>query len=223
MKNLQCHDLRPLIYIVSASPEQVELVVTAARNLECIPLAYESLSNFFPYFDGKAPGCIVLCIDQFDSHASRMMDRILQRYASAQIILVTRDRDLASIIKAIKQGAANILVEPLKCAQMVDALTESISCDRAKRTTLSLSVPESVMALLNSDEASILSLLIQGRTTKEIGSELDLSVRTIHYRKTSMFEKLGVRDRSEAVEMVRTIRRGKPEFDNSSILFPSAS
>jgi DNA-binding NarL/FixJ family response regulator len=106
---------------------------------------------------------------------------------------------------------------------MVDALTESISCDRAKRTRLSLSIPESVMAQLNSDEASILSLLIQGRTTKEIGSELDLSVRTIHYRKTSMFKKLGVRDRSEAVEMVRTIRRGNTVFDDSIAIFPRAS
>jgi len=223
MKNLQRHDLRPLVYIISASPEQIELAVAAARNLECIPLAYESLSNFYPYFDETAPGCIVLCIDQFDSHASRMMDRILQRYASAQIILIARDWDLADIIKAIKHGAANVLVEPVECAKMVDALSESISCDRSKRTRLSLSIPEAVMAQLNSDEASILSLLIQGRTTKEIGSELDLSVRTIHYRKTSMFKKLGVRDRSEAIEMVRTIRRGNTVFEDSSAIFPRAS
>ena len=223
MKSLQQNDLRPVIYIVSTSPEQVELAVTAARNLECIPLVYESLSCCYPYFDETAPGCVVLCIDEYDSQTERMMDRILQRYASAQIVLVTRDWELADIIKAIKHGAANVLAEPVECSLVVDALSQAIACDRVNRTRITLSIPDSVIAQLDSDEASILSLLIQGRTTKEIGSELDLSVRTIHYRKTSMFKKLGVRDRSEAVEMVRTIRRGKPVSDDSSILYPRAS
>ena len=223
MKSLKPNDLRPVIYIVSNSPEQVELAVTAARNIECIPLAYESLNSFYPYFDETAPGCVVLCLDQHDSHASSMIDRIMKRYASAQIILVTRDWELTNIIKAIKQGAANVLIEPVECSQLVDAMTICIACDRANRTRLSLSIPEDVMAKLDSEEASILNLLIQGRTTKEIGSELDLSVRTIHYRKTSMFRKLGVRDRSEAVEMVRTIRQGKPVFDDSSVIYPRAS
>jgi len=223
MKSLQPNDLRPVIYIVSTSPEQIEIAVTAARKIECIPLVYESLSSFYPYFDETAPGCVVLCLDEHDSHASSMIDRIMQRTASAQIILVTRDWELTDIIKAIKQGAANVLIEPVECSQLVDALTISIACDRANRTRLSLSIPEAVMAQLDSEEVSILSLLIQGRTTKEIGSELDLSVRTIHYRKASMFGKLGVRDRSEAVEMVRTIRRGNPVFDDSSMIYPRAS
>ena len=223
MKSLQRNDLRPVIYIVSTSPEQVELTVTATKNLECIPLAYDSLSNFYPYFNETAPGCVVLCIDQHDSHVPGMIDRILQRYASAQILLVAKDWELADIINAIKQGVANVLVEPVEYSQMVDALTESIECDRANRTRICLSIPEAVVAQLDSDEASILGLLIQGRTTKEIGSELDLSVRTIHYRKSSMFRKLGVRNRSEAVEMVRTIRRGKPAFDDSGTILLRAS
>jgi len=223
MKSLQRNDLRPFIYIVSTSPEQIELAATAARNLEFIPFAFESLSNFFAHYDETAPGCVVLCIDQHDSHSSKLMDRILQRYPSAQVILLTRGWELADIIKAIKYGAANVLAEPVECSHMVDALTESIACDRANRTRISLSIPEAIAAQLDSDEASILGLLIQGRTTKEIGSELDLSVRTIHYRKTSMFRKLGVRDRSEAVEMLRTIRREKPAFVDSSAVLPHAS
>lgn len=223
MEILQRLDLRPVIYIVSTSSEQVNLVVTAARNLECIPLTYDSLSSFYPYYDETAPGCVVLCLDQYDSHASSMMDRIMKRFASAQIILVTRSWELTEVVKAVKQGVTNVLAEPFECSRMVDALEEAIAQDRVARTRLSLSIPEAVIAQLNADEASILSLLLQGRTTKEIGSELDLSVRTIHYRKNSMFTKLGVCNRSEAVEMVRTIRRGKPVLDDSNTIYPRAS
>jgi len=223
MNNLQRCDIRPVIYIVSPSPEQAALVETAARNLEYIPLAYESLSAFYPCYDESSPGCVVLCVDQHDAHTSKVLDRILLRLASTPVVLITKDWQLADVVKAIKQGAANVLEEPVACSRMVDILAESIAYDRAKRTRLTLSIPEIVIAQLNSDEASILNLLIQGRTTKEIGSELDFSVRTIHYRKTAMFKKLGVRDRSEAVEMVRRIRRGKPVLDDSPAIIPNAS
>jgi DNA-binding CsgD family transcriptional regulator len=36
-----------------------------------------------------------------------------------------------------------------------------------------------------------------------VGSTLDISVRTFHYRKRSIFAKLGVKNRSEAIELIR--------------------
>ena len=223
MKSFQRNDLRPVIYIVSTSPEQIELAATAARNLQFIPIAFESFANFFSQFDETAPGCVVLCFDQYDPESTKMTDRILQRYSSAQVIILTKNWELAEIIKAIRHGAANVLTLPVEPSRMFDALSEAIACDGEKRKALRLHVPESVLARLDADEASIFSLLIQGRTTKQIGSELDLSVRTIHYRKSSMFKKLGVRDRAEAVEMIRKIQRGKPLFDVSITNLPCAS
>jgi len=223
MKSFQRNDLRPVIYIVSSAPEQIELAETAARNLEVIPLAFESFSNFFTHYDEAAPGCIVLCMDEHNSDWLKMMDRIVHRNPSAQVVLLTRNWELAEIIKAIRHGAANVLTEPVELSRMFEALSEAIASDSSKRTALHLRIPESVMAQLDADEASIFGLLIQGRTTKQIGSELDLSVRTIHYRKSSMFKKLGVRDRAEAVEMVRKFRRGKPMFDDSITNLPCAS
>ena len=223
MKSLLGQDLRPVVYVVSASTVQLALVATEARNLECIPLVYESLSMFYSYYDETAPGCIVLCMDQQEPDALNVVDRILQRITSTPVIFVARDWELADIIKAIKQGAVNVLVEPVNSFGILRALSEALAYDRSKRTRIDLSIPEAVAAKLDTDEASVFSLLIQGRTTKQIGSELDLSVRTIHYRKSSMFRKLGVRNRSEAVEMVRRIRRGKPVFEEPISLLPHAS
>jgi len=223
MKSLQRNDLRPVIYIVSTSPERIELAETATRNLDFIPLAFESFNNFFTLYDETVPGCVVLCMDEHNSDWLKMMDRIVHRYPSAQVVLLTRNWELAEIIKAIRHGAANVLTEPVEPSRMFDVLSEAIESDSSKRTALRLSIPESVLAQLDADEASIFGLLIQGRTTKQIASELDLSVRTIHYRKSSMFKKLGVSDRAEAVEMVRKIRRGKPMFDDIITNFPCAS
>ena len=221
MKNSQSQDLRPVIYIVSPSADQIKIMVAAAINLECIALAYESFNSFFPYYDETAPGCVVLCLEQHDLNASKMIDRIVKRDPSALVILVTKNWALSDIINAIKQGVTNVVAEPVECFRMVDVLSEAIASGRSKRTGLNLIIPDTVLALLRADEASIFSLLIQGRTTKEIGSELDFSVRTIHYRKSSIFKKLGVRDRSEAFELVRKIRCDEPMYDVIGKSYPS--
>ena len=74
---------------------------------------------------------------------------------------------------------------------------------RQESIPLDEKIPRSISDVLSSEEAVILRLIVQGRTAKEVGSTLDISVRTFHYRKRSIFAKLGVNNRSEAIELIR--------------------
>jgi len=51
--------------------------------------------------------------------------------------------------------------------------------------------------------------MVRGRTTKQVAAELDISIRTVHYRKKALLEKVGVQNRSEAIELVRRMRQTK--------------
>jgi DNA-binding NarL/FixJ family response regulator len=50
-------------------------------------------------------------------------------------------------------------------------------------------------------EKQILSILVQGRSNKEIGNKLDLSEKTIKHHLTNILQKLRVRNRVEAALM----------------------
>ncbi len=65
-------------------------------------------------------------------------------------------------------------------------------------------VPPHLVELLTNEELRIYQALIDNRTTKQIASELRLSIRTIHYRKKMLFQKLAVKTRREALELVRS-------------------
>ena len=51
-------------------------------------------------------------------------------------------------------------------------------------------------------ERQILSILVQGRSNKEIGNTLDLSEKTIKHHLTNILQKLRVRNRVEAALMM---------------------
>jgi DNA-binding NarL/FixJ family response regulator len=62
---------------------------------------------------------------------------------------------------------------------------------------------------LNSREAAVLSLVAQGMSNKEVGARLGLSDKTVKHYLTSVFQKLQVRSRMEAVLLMKKISSGQ--------------
>jgi LuxR family maltose regulon positive regulatory protein len=56
---------------------------------------------------------------------------------------------------------------------------------------------------LNDREVTILRLMAAGRSNREIGDELYLSVNTIRWYASQMYSKLGAKNRGEAVAIAR--------------------
>ncbi len=63
-------------------------------------------------------------------------------------------------------------------------------------------VPASLRSLgVTSREVDVLKLVVAGRTTKEIAAELYLSPKTVERHLTSLFDRVGVRNRKELAEL----------------------
>jgi NarL family two-component system response regulator LiaR len=68
------------------------------------------------------------------------------------------------------------------------------------------------MVELSQRERQLLDLAARGMTNSDIAAELDLALPTVKNSMSRMFEKLGVRNRAEAIAVAlgdgRTIRKG---------------
>jgi DNA-binding NarL/FixJ family response regulator len=214
------NDIRPTVYLVSPSMVQISQAESAASQCDCVTLAYDSLDGFLPYYDDTSPNCIVMYVVDSPDVAITAISKLLSRFPLAQVLLCVTNWQVSDIVRAVKSGVADVLAIESDIVRLSNALLTSLKKDRFNRSKIQLDIPQTMIEQLSSEEATIFSLMIQGRTTKQIGAELDLSVRTIHYRKKSIFMKLGVSDRNEAVEMVRRLRRSPenrrlPEVSNA--------
>lgn len=66
--------------------------------------------------------------------------------------------------------------------------------------------PAAVPALLSPREAQVLSLMPEGLTSKQMAQRLRLTENTVKGYRRSLFEKLGVTSRSQAIEKGRALR-----------------
>jgi two-component system response regulator DctR len=120
------------------------------------------------------------------------------------VIFLTGHGDVPLAVEAIKGGALEFLEKPFSDNSLVDRVIAGMRhveriFEEAERMPRSDS-------LLTPREKQIADLIVRGLTNRDIGSELNVGVRTVEVHRARIFEKLGVRN---AVELVPIILRQK--------------
>jgi len=136
---------------------------------------------------------------------------IRQQDASARIIVLTTFDTDADLSNAIKAGAKGYL---LKDAQR-EELLEAIRKVRGGATCIPPSLVAKLAAGLSNEsltgrELDVLALLARGKSNKEIGTNLYISETTVKSHLRSIFSKLNVLSRTEAIAAAS--RRGLVQF-----------
>jgi len=133
-------------------------------------------------------------------------------FPSAQVIILTADDSIESIMSALKAGASGYLLQTVSILE----LQEAIYAVHEGGSVLTPSVAQKVLAVMSHPvvklltaterEIEILELLALGSTNKSIAKHLSLSVRTVEAHVHKIFQKFGVASRTEAV--MAAIRAG---------------
>lgn len=122
------------------------------------------------------------------------------------IVLTTFDTD-DEIYRAIKAGAKGFLLKDARREELLDCIRRV----HAGETCISPALTAKLAAGMNSEvltgrELDVLGLLARGKSNKEIGANLYISETTVKSHLRSIFAKLNVLSRTEAVAVAS--RRG---------------
>jgi predicted ATPase/DNA-binding CsgD family transcriptional regulator len=85
-----------------------------------------------------------------------------------------------------------------------ESVAEALAVEVASPAAPTITTPDAPFGSLTAAELQVLRLLARGRTTKEIAEELVLAVSTVDRHLTHIYQKLGVRNRAEAVAFALT-------------------
>ena len=182
--------------------EGVEVVGEAADGREAIRLA-EALEPDVAVLDLSMPG-----LNGLDAART-----ILKSRPKLGVVLLTMHTEEQHIVAALRAGVRGYVVK----TQAADALTHAIRQVAAGLTYLTPSVTQVVVNAylagreappnpLTPRECEVLQLVAEGRTTKEIATLLDLTVKSAESYRARIMEKLDIHDTAGLVRYA--IRRG---------------
>ena len=130
------------------------------------------------------------------------------------VIAVSNEWTVSVAVRAIKSGADDVCDLQTQVHDLRTMIHKAIAAELPRHSDLRGAIPPAILEKLDAVEARIVHLILLGLTAKEIGSALDVSIRTYHYRKRAIFQKLGALNRSDLIELIRTTSGRITEWHN---------
>jgi DNA-binding NarL/FixJ family response regulator len=145
--------------------------------------------------------------DGFDAIAS-----IRQLNRSAKIVVLTNYDGSEDVYRALRNGAMAYLTKDTSGQELIHAIVSAHQGNRylprAVRDRLAERIPCSE---LTPREEQVLKLISGGCSNQEIATKLEIAEKTVRIHVSSVLEKLGARDRTQAA--IYAIQRGFVHLD----------
>ncbi len=150
-----------------------------------------------------SPDLILLDITMPDGNGFDVLDQLTKHYPEIRVIVLTVHEAGEYAIRAVREGAAGYLPNSAASTELEDAIRtvvngkRYISPETAQNTIIeqgSRGTKRDLLATLSPRQREVLRLIAEGRTTKQIARELEISVKTVETHRAQLMERLGIHD-----------------------------
>jgi DNA-binding NarL/FixJ family response regulator len=141
--------------------------------------------------------------------------RIATAWPDVQVVVLTSFDDRSTVAEALDAGAIGYLLkdsDPATIREGIESAAQGGSPlnPRVARTMISARREERPEPSLTDREREILEHLRRGLANKEIAATLGISVKTVKSHLTSLFQKIGVMDRTQAALWAERFATDRP-------------
>jgi RNA polymerase sigma factor (sigma-70 family) len=150
-----------------------------------------------------SPDLLLLDITMPDGNGFDVLDQLTKHYPEIRVIVLTVHEAGEYAIRAVREGAAGYLPKSAASTELEDAIRtvvtgkRYISPETAQNTVIeqgSRGTKRDLLATLSPRQREVLRLIAEGRTTKQIARELEISVKTVETHRAQLMERLGIHD-----------------------------
>jgi DNA-binding NarL/FixJ family response regulator len=171
-----------------------QIVAEAVNGRDALALAKE-----------HHPDLVVMDISMKDLNGIEATAQIVAEVPSTRVLILSMHGSEEFVRRALKAGASGYFVKdsaPLELQMAIDAIMggEIFLSSRVSRDLVAAVLlgdngeSRSSIDLLTSRQREVLQMLAEGRSTKEIASALELSVKTVETHRASLMDRLGIYD-----------------------------
>lgn len=192
--------------------EGLESLIASQQDMEIISEAEngkQAIRQYFRYL----PDVLLLDLRMPEMNGVEVTQAIRRRRPEAKIIVFSTYDGDEDVYRALMAGAKSYLLKDARREQLFEAIRSvhhghfNIPSRIGELLAMRLAVPN-----LTKRETEVLHLIVQGKSNKEIGVQLQLATGTIKIHNGRLFKKLGAKSRTGAIRIA--IERGIVSLDS---------
>lgn len=195
------------VYVVDDDEPMRDSLVWLLESHGLSVKAYESAERFLEGYRDDMRGCLVLDVRMPGMSGLELYERLAARRSALPVIFVTGHGDVPMAVSALKKGAVDFIEKPFSDKEMLRLVAQCLELERSQREART--EEEAVrrrMATLTEREREVMSLVVAGRTNRQIADALGISVKTVEVHRGRIMEKMEV---GSLADLVRAALAGR--------------
>jgi FixJ family two-component response regulator len=190
-----------VIYVIDDDPEVRRSLGWMLEGTGAQFAAYESAEAFLNDVRIDGPSCVILdmrlggmsgleLLNAMRTHADLLMP----------VIVLTGSGDIATAVQCMKLGVREFFEKPVRGDLLLAAVGECLESDGVRRALATQQARyNSLLSQLTRRERDVLDHICRGESSKQIGIELKISIKTVENHRWHLMKKLQVSNAAEAV------------------------
>lgn len=201
-----------IVYVVDDDAGIRRALATLMRSVDLRVETFASAQDFLEYARPELPGCLVLDVRLRGTNGLTFHQDIVHSGIRLPVVFITGHGDIEMSVKAMKGGAADFFAKPFRDQDMIDAITQALTKDRARRATESnCSSLRLLYESLSTREKEVMAYVLGGLLNKQIAAQMGLSEITVKVHRGQLMRKMLARSVPDLVRKAEML--GVRAFD----------
>ncbi|OEK02873.1 DNA-binding response regulator [Roseivirga sp. 4D4] len=191
--------------IVEDDPEirnNLALIINTSEGMIC-ERTFENAESFLENLEAQKPDIVLMDISLPGMTGIQAVEKMKEKAPKAEALMLTVHQDDQLVFDSLCAGASGYLVKSTPPLRIIDAIREAVGGGAPMSTSIARMVVKSFSKKTESDlterEMDVLDQLCQGKSYKLIADALFISQDTVRSHIKSIYKKLEVNSKSEAV------------------------
>ena len=191
-------EARPTVFIIDEDPGARQSLMVLLSEAGFKTESYDAAQDFLDHYDPNTRGCVLVQARMPDMTGPEFQQELRERAWATPVIILGAQADVSTVLPAVRAGATAILGMPLAREEVLKRVHQAIEQDAAwHREHARVRDARARLSALTARERQVMELVVAGKTTQDIGRELNISPRTIDKHREHLMQKMKVRSLPE--------------------------
>lgn len=190
-----------IVYVVDDDDSVLRMLAALIDTIGVEVRGFQSASDFLASYRPGLSECLICDVRMPGIGGLEVQRRLNDIGATLPIIFLTGYAEVGAAVEAMRAGAFDFLQKPYSSQALLDKVQQALersrelSARRREQVTIAARI-----ALLTPKERQVVEQVVAGKSSREIGDALGISVRTVENHRARIMEKLHVHS---TVDLVR--------------------
>ena len=175
------------VFVIDDDPVERKTITSLVESMQLRAEAFASCEEFLDAYDCSKPGCLILDLRLPGMSGLELQKKLVGSGDKIPIIFISAYGDVSTSVQTMQLGAVTFLEKPMHTDELRKYISAALQIDTEQR------LPQqrqnemvAKIARLTDKERDVMDRIVAGKADKSIAIGLDISLRTVQFRKASI-------------------------------------